>query len=414
MIAKSERMVMLRNMKRLLIFIAIAGAATASCGPGAMAQSAAVQAGDELRTLEATPMDIAEGKRLASTSCAGCHGANGINTNPRVPNLAGQRAAYLFIELRAYQSGARGDSAMNNAVKFLSDDALIKVAAYFASLDPPLAPPSAAAPVNFDPVQAGKALAAAVCAGCHGDTGISQIPNTPSLVGLDPKYLVDAMKAYKNGQRKNDTMKAMLASVNEGAMNNIALFYALQKPARAKTPAAGDAVAGKAAATSCSGCHGDEGVSGSPATPSLAGQDAQYIAAALLGYKTGTRANDTMKGIAASLDANVMKNLGAYYATLEPNAPNVRKPLTTEEWTQRCDRCHGINGNSTNPRIPALAGQRVDYLEKVLHDYQTGARKSPQMAPMADALNDQDIEGLAAHYARQKARAVIFLPAPSK
>ena len=61
---------------------------------------------------------------------------NGISTNPGVPNLAGQRPGYLYLELKAYQSGARGDSAMNNAVKFLSDDALIKVAAYFASLDP--------------------------------------------------------------------------------------------------------------------------------------------------------------------------------------------------------------------------------------------------------------------------------------
>jgi cytochrome c553 len=61
-----------------------------------------------------------------------------------------------------------------------------------------------------------------------------------------------------------------------------------------------------------------------------------------------------------------------------------------------------------------LASQRVDYLEKVLHDYKTGARKSPQMAPMAEALTDQDIEGLAAHYALQKARAVIFLPSPNK
>jgi cytochrome c553 len=109
-----------------------------------------------------------------------------------------------------------------------------------------------------------------------------------------------------------------------------------------------------------------------------------------------------------------MKNLAAYFAAQQPKAPNVRKPLTTEEWTQRCDRCHGINGNSTNPRFPALAGQRVDYLEKVLHDYQTGARKSPEMSPMAEVLTEQDIEGLAAHYARQKARAVVFVPLPSK
>ena len=225
---------MKRSMKRLLLAAAVSAAALASYCPGATAQSAAFKPGDELRVLEATPMDIAEGKRLASTSCAGCHGANGINTNPGVPNLAGQRAAYLYIELKAYQSGARGDSAMNNAVKFLSDDALVKVAAYFGSLDPPPAPTAAAGPANFDPVQAGKTVATAACAGCHGETGVSQIPGIPSLVGLDPKYLVDAMKAYKNGQRKNDTMKAVLASVGEGPMNNIAIFYALQKPERAK------------------------------------------------------------------------------------------------------------------------------------------------------------------------------------
>ncbi len=400
----------------LIGFMFVAGAMIVDYCPRAAAQPAPVTSGgaDDLRPLSAMPEEVAEGKRLASTSCAGCHGANGINTNPGVPNLAGQRAAYLYIELKAYQSGARGDSAMNNTVKFLSDDALVKVAAYFASLDPPTVPPAAGGPVNLDPVQAGKTVAAAACAGCHGNTGISQIPGIPSLVGLDPKYLVDAMKAYKNGQRKNDTMKAMLASVGDAAMNNVSLFYALQKPARAKTPAAGDQAAGKDAAASCGGCHGEQGVSGSPATPSLAGQDAQYLAAALQAYKSGLRADETMKGMVAALDDNAMKNLAAFYAAQEPKAPNVRKPLTTDEWTQRCDRCHGLNGNSTDPRLPMLASQRVDYLEKVLHDYRTGARKSPQMAAMADVLTEQDIEGLAAHYSRQKARAVVFLPLPSK
>ena len=408
-----EQILMKRSAPSIFLigFMFVAGAMIVDYCPRAMAQPATgASGGADLRPLYAMPEEIAEGKRLAVTSCVGCHGANGINTNPGVPNLAGQRAAYLYIELKAYQSGARGDSAMNNAVKFLSDDAMVKVAAYFSSLDPPPAPTSAAAPVNIDPVQAGKAVAVAACAGCHGNTGITQIPGIPSLVGLDPKYMVDAMKAYKNGQRKNDTMKAMLASVGDGAMNNISLFYALQKPARAKTPAAGDAAAGKDAAASCGGCHGEQGVSASPATPSLAGQDAQYLVVALQAYKAASRADETMRGMTASLDENAMKNLASYYTTQEPKAPNVRKPLTTEEWTQRCDRCHGINGNSTDPRLPMLASQRVDYLEKVLHDYKTGARKSPQMAAMAEVLTDQDIEGLAAHYMRQKARAVVFLP----
>ena len=373
-----------------------------------------VDDGPELRTLYANSEDIAEGKRLAKSSCAGCHGVNGISESPGVPHLAGQRAAYLYLELKAYQSGARGASAMNNAIRPLSDDALFKAAAYYASLDPPQTNAAnganAAAP---DPVQAGK-TAAAGCAGCHGDNGISKTPGMPSLVGLDPKSLVAAMKAYKSGQRKNDMMKSMLASVNDASMNNIALYYALQKPARAETPAVGDKTAGAATAAACAGCHGVDGVSGNPTFPSLAGQDATYLASALQAYKQGSRSDETMKGLAASLDDNAVKNVSAFYASQEPKQPNVRKPLTSEEWAQRCDRCHGVNGNSTDPRLPALAAQRVDYLEKVLQDYRTGARKSPQMAAMSDVLTDQDITNIAAYYAHQKARGVVFLTLPSK
>jgi cytochrome c553 len=370
--------------------------------------------GPEMRTLYANSQDIAEGKRIVESSCAGCHGANGVSESPGVPHLAGQRPAYLYLELKAYQAGARGESAMNNVVRPLSDDALFETAAYFASLDPPQNNAANNAIVAApDPVQAGK-TAAVGCAGCHGDGGISKTPGMPSLVGLDPKYLVAAMKAYKNGQRKNDTMKSMLASVTDPGMNDIALYFALQKPARAPTPADGDKAAGETVAAGCAGCHGSDGVSVTPTTPSLAGQDATYIASALQGYKQATRSDETMKGLAASLDDGAVKNVAAFYAGLEPKPPNVRKPLTAEEWAQRCDRCHGVNGNSVDPRLPALAAQRLDYLEKVLQAYRTGARKSPQMAAMSDVLTDQDIANVAAHYARQKARGVVFVMLPSK
>jgi cytochrome c553 len=394
---------------------AIAGVFFAgACFESASAQPKVnVDDGPDLRTLYANSEDIAEGKRLVESSCAGCHGANGISESPGVPHLAGQRSAYLYLELKAYQSGARGASAMNNVVRPLSDDALFKAAAYFASLDPPANAANAANAAAPDPVQAGK-TAAAGCAGCHGDGGISKTPGMPSLVGLDPKFLVAAMKAYKSGQRKNDMMKSMLASVTDASMNNIALFYALQKPARAQTPAVGDKAAGATAGAACAGCHGADGVSGSPATPSLAGQDATYLASALQAYKQGTRSDETMKGLAASLDDSAVKNLSAFYASQDPKQPNVRKPLTAEEWAQRCDRCHGVNGNSADPRLPALAAQRLDYLEKVLQYYRTGARKSPQMAAMSDVLTDQDITNIAAYYARQKARGVVFMTLPSK
>jgi cytochrome c553 len=368
--------------------------------------------GPELRSLYANSEDVAGGKRLAKSSCASCHGINGISSNPGVPHLAGQRPAYLYQELKAYQ--ARDTNAMHNEVGFLNDDAMIKLAAYYASLDPPQ--PSAANAENVpatDPVQAGKA-AAAGCAGCHGDGGVSKTAGVPSLVGSDPKALVNAMKAYKNGERKNDTMKSMLASVVDAGMNNIALYYGVQKAARAQTPVAGDKAAAVNLAAGCEGCHGPKGVSGNPLVPSLAGQDSAYLASAMQAYKRGTRSDDTMKGLVASLDDNTMKNLAAYFATQEPKEPNFRLPLKVNEWAQRCDRCHGANGNSTDPRIPALAAQRVDYLEKVLHDYRLGARKSSAMAAMSEILTEHDVENIAAYYARQTPRPVVFVIIPPK
>ena len=121
-----------------------------------------------------------------------------------------------------------------------------------------------------------------------------------------------------------------------------------------------------------------------------------------------------MAGFAASLDEAVMKNLAAYYAGLEPRRLNVGKPLSPDEWANKCDRCHGPNGNSAQPNIPALAAQRVDYLEAVLHDYQTGVRRNSEMAAMAGVLSDDDIKGIAAHYTREKARAVAFVIVPAR
>jgi cytochrome c553 len=394
-----------------------AGVAALGQFPSGAAQPARVSpgSGDDLRAAYATAADVAEGKRLADTSCASCHGANGVSASKDVPHLAGQRPAYLYLELRAYQSGARGDGAMNAAAKFLNDDALVKVAAYYSSLDP-APPPSAAstkvAPVKPDAIQAGKA-ASASCGGCHGETGVTKTPGTPNLVGLDPKYLVATMKAYKSGQHKSGVMKAMLEKVTDAEIDNIALYYALQKPARAQTPAPGDQAAGKGVAAACAGCHGVLGASAEPAIPSLAGQDAQYVAAVLKAYKDGSRSDATMKSVAASLDEREINDVAAFYAAQQPR-PVARQRLSAAEWAQRCDRCHGVDGNSTDPRSPALAAQRVEYLERVLHAYQTGARKSAAMAAMSGVLTDVDVENLAAHYARQKARAVVYVVLPGK
>jgi len=409
---------MKRSAQFLVFKMLVAGMVISAVLPAGAAPAVATGSGgsDDLRAALATPQDIAEGKRVAEASCASCHGMNGIAKvkDKDTPHIAGQRPAYLYLEMRVYQTGARGNTPMNNAVKFMSDDALVKVAAYYANLDPaqPEASGSAKAASRPDPVGAGKA-AAAGCAGCHGETGITKVPGMSNMAGLDPKYIVSSIKAYTKGERKHDMMKTLVSALSDADLENIALFYALQKPAKAQTPSPGNQAAGKSAAVACAGCHGEGGVSTGSA-PSLAGQDAQYFIAAMKSYKDGSRSDASMKAPAASLDDSVIKDMAAYYANQAPQAPKVRKPMTIAEMAQRCDRCHGVGGNSTDPRSPALAAQRHEYSVRVMRAYQKGERRSKPMTAMLDGVSEADVEGLAAHYARQKARAVVYVPLPCK
>jgi cytochrome c553 len=389
-------------MKRAALAFALCLALPAFAQPTVKAN-----AGDDLRALQATPQDVAEGRKLAQDSCGKCHGLNGVSPGAGVPNIAGQRAVYLHSQLKAYKgSGARAQTPMAGVVKFLSDEALVKVASYYASLEParPAPAPRAAAP--SDPLATAKSAVQA-CAGCHGDNGVSAMAGTPNLTAHDPKYFVAALQAYKSGKRKHDMMKGMVSTLPD--FDSVALYYALQKPAKSANAAKGDAAAGKAAASACAGCHGENGVSATATTPSLAGQDPEYLAAATKAYKDGTRADETMKGIAGTLDDKAMRDVAAYFASLTPQAVNVRKPLTTAEWVERCDRCHGVNGNSTDPAVPALAAQRADWLETVLGNYRSGARKSTAMSAMTSSLGDGDIKDIAAYYSRQPARPVTYI-----
>lgn len=86
-----------------------------------------------LSTGVAGAADIAAGKAKAA-SCAGCHGANGISNNPLWPNLAGQKAAYLAKQIKAFRDGSRKDPTMEPMARPLSDEDIENLAAYFASL----------------------------------------------------------------------------------------------------------------------------------------------------------------------------------------------------------------------------------------------------------------------------------------
>ena len=91
-----------------------------------------------------------------------------------------------------------------------------------------------------------------------------------------------------------------------------AFFSWIALPALA---ASGNADAGRKKAEPCKACHGEAGVSASPEFPNLAGQHADYLAAALVHYKNGKRKNPIMQGQVANLSEKDMMDLSAFFAS---------------------------------------------------------------------------------------------------
>ncbi len=71
---------------------------------------------------------------------------------------------------------------------------------------------------------------------------------------------------------------------------------------------------------------------------------------------------------------------------------------------QPCAACHGVDGNSTAPIWPKIAGQHAAYIVKQLKDFKSGNRVNEQMAAMVAALSDEEMLHLGAYYASQKVK----------
>ena len=76
---------------------------------------------------------------------------------------------------------------------------------------------------------AGKSKAAS-CGACHGPDGNSSNPLWPKLAGQHAAYLVKQLKAFKSGERKDPLMSPMAAGLSEKDMEDLAAYYAGQKP----------------------------------------------------------------------------------------------------------------------------------------------------------------------------------------
>jgi cytochrome c553 len=207
-------------------------------------------------------------------------------------------------------------------------------------------------------------------------------------------------------------MKKLVGRLDEASIREMGVFYAVQEPLLTETQGEGDAEAGRRITENCATCHGTDGNASGKNMPTLAGQDARYFIKAMKAYKDGTRQHEDMFEATDGLNEEDFKNLATYYAAQEPVQRDVRTPLNSAEWINRCERCHGIDGNSTDPRFPLLAGQDETYLINAMQGYAVGKQNHSTMHKMAQPLSGMDIERIGSYFASQQPKAVVYMRLP--
>jgi cytochrome c553 len=140
-----------------------------------------------------------------------------------------------------------------------------------------------------------------LCAGCHGENGISQMDNTPSLAGQPDLFLQWQLVFFRSGARKNEIMGPIAETLTNEDVRNLGAYYAALPPPPAKSSEGADDLAAKgkqaAAGRRCASCHTDS-FAGTKATARIAGQREDYLLKALHDYKSGARSGGGMAAMA--------------------------------------------------------------------------------------------------------------------
>ena len=170
-----------------------------------------------------------------------------------------------------------------------------------------------------------------MCMGCHGIVGYQatfpEVYKVPKIAGQSEKYIVNALAAYKSGERKHPSMRGIATTLTEQDMADVAAYYA-QLGVNASAAPLGKAAAGSAKAAelvakgACSSCHGESfSQPVDPGFPKLAGQYRDYLYIALKSYKAEGnpnvgRGNAVMAGVAKQFSNPELKVLAEYMASL--------------------------------------------------------------------------------------------------
>jgi cytochrome c553 len=170
-------------------------------------------------------------------------------------------------------------------------------------------------------IEAGKEKAE-LCAGCHGEAGISNSEYTPSLAGQPDLFLQWQLIFFRSGTRQNATMRPIVEALSNEDIRNLGAYFASLPPMRGKQPdpdpELSQAGAQAAAGRRCASCHTDS-FAGTKATARIAGQREEYLIKALNEFKAGQRSGGgmaAMADVAYSLTEQEIAAIAHYLAHL--------------------------------------------------------------------------------------------------
>lgn len=165
--------------------------------------------------LENLTGDPAAGRKAAGM-CRTCHGLEGFAKIPIAPHIGGEPEAYIEHQLAAFRSGERTHEMMSVVAKGLSDQAIVDLAAWYASQDA-----TADLPAGHSEDDAPE-----LCVACHGVDGLSQMEDAPNLAGETVMYIDTQLKAFRTGKRTHEIMSPIAEDLSDEEIRTLAEWYA--------------------------------------------------------------------------------------------------------------------------------------------------------------------------------------------
>jgi cytochrome c553 len=158
---------------------------------------------------EGTPpkLDLAKAQQTATQICAACHGADGNSAAAVNPNLAGQHADYITLQLSHFKAGIRVNPTMQAMATALSDDDMRALGVFFSRQKPKgLTAKSADLVKVAQKLYRGgdSMMGVPACAACHSPDGAGVPKNYPRVAGQYADYTYAQLRAFKNGERGAD------------------------------------------------------------------------------------------------------------------------------------------------------------------------------------------------------------------